>query len=438
MARVTKIAGTAEPEQWTTVDFRRDQQWSEILRGIGIDIRTGGELILQRLIQFYPEILPWDQLEDSGSQRQKSQNEVCVVCQEASSANTDILLIERTGGGEGRFVIVETKLSDNGEIHREILGQVIEYAANLASTETRETLEQKANGYWRGRPVEFGRDFELALTKAFPEDRDEIWSSAIVNLNKGRVRILIVADNLPADLRLAVTFFPPSVLLSAIEVQPHVLTAGNNDLVLTGVLSASASGADKAHAAKERFLNGIKISLAHVHLMPGGFIVSAGIDRSSTAATNPGRSFEEHLKALGAESVPGQVLAMLKETTDRTHGRVYVGRAGWLTFFWWNLPGLYVREKDASLEMQFWPFGPVGKELADKAREMFLDRFGDELQPGQGGAYLNFLPVRQDSNLEMAKARVRKLELLYDALQNLRREHDANRTPPQAPDDERG
>jgi hypothetical protein len=433
MARVVKLSGAEKAERLQTMEFRRDDRWGEILRTIGEDAATDGELILQRLIQHYPEILPWDELEDSGAQLEHANDGVCVVCQEIGSADTDILLVERTVKGEGRFVVVETKLGDNKEIRRKVVGQVIEYAARLASAETLETLKQRADQYWKGRPSNFGRDFEAAMESAFGEHRDEIWESAFCNLRKGVVRLLIVGDTLPEDLKLAVTFFPPSMLLSAIEIQPHASIGLHNELVVTAVGSASAKGAEEARLAEQRFFKGMRISLAQVHMTPDGLIVSEAIDRSRISTTGGGRPYEEHLKALGAETVPGQVLAMLKDKTDETHGRIYAGKAGWLTFFWWNLPGLYAREKDRNLEMQFWPAGPAGTELGENARKLFLDRFGSELQPDRHGAYLNFLPITKYSEIHNGEARVRKLAGLYDELQALRQAHEANAAPPKEP-----
>jgi len=419
MARAIQIDGTGKVGRLPKMDFRRDGRWTEILGGIGLVATDDGELILQRLIQLYPDILPWDELEDSGAQPNGTDDGVCVVCQEAFSAETDVLLVERTKAGEGRLVIVETKLQDNDEIRRKVIGQVIEYAARLASVETAETLRQKASEYWRRRPPKFSGEFEAAMASAFGEHWEEIWNSAFLNLRKGIVRLLIVCDKLPDDLRLIVTFLPPSMLLSAIEVQPHASIARHNEITITGLHTASAKGAEQARLAEQRFFNGMRISLAQVHMTPDGLIVSEAIDRSKISTTGGGRPYEEHLKALGAESVPGRVLAMLKEKTDQTLGRIYSGKAGWLTFFWGNLKGLYAREKDGNLEMQFWPAGTVGTEVGEKARELSVDCLHGELQHDQHGAYLNFLPITKDIDIHKGEERVRKLEGLYKKLQAL-------------------
>jgi hypothetical protein len=125
---------------------------------------------------------------------------------------------------------------------------------------------------------------------------------------------------------------------------------------------------------------------------------------------------------------------MLKDKANQTHGRIYRGKAGWISFLWWKRPGLYAREKDGSLEMQFWPSGPVGMELGEKARELFVDCFQGDIQLDQRGAYLNFLPITKDSNIRAGEARVRKLEDLYEKLNALRKTQEPDSAPPQLPD----
>jgi hypothetical protein len=166
----------------------------------------------------------------------------------------------------------------------------------------------------------------------------------------------------------------------------------------------------------------------------GRLFVAEAIDRSRNATVGGGRPYEDHLKALGTGSVPGRVLAMLKDKANQTHGRIYRGKAGWISFLWWKRPGLYAREKDGSLEMQFWPSGPVGMELGEKARELFVDCFQGDIQLDQRGAYLNFLPITKDSNIRAGEARVRKLEDLYEKLNALRKTQEPDSAPPQLPD----
>ena len=67
MGRVIQMDGTGKAEHWQTMEFRREGRWSEVLGGIGVGPRADGELVLQRLIQLYPDILPWDELEDAGA-----------------------------------------------------------------------------------------------------------------------------------------------------------------------------------------------------------------------------------------------------------------------------------------------------------------------------------------------------------------------------------
>jgi hypothetical protein len=123
---------------------------------------------------------------------------------------------------------------------------------------------------------------------------------------------------------------------------------------------------------------------------------------------------------------------MLKEKAIATNGYV-APRKGCLTFGWWNLPGLYALENGGALCIQFWPFGPVGKEqLRPASKELFLKHFRDE-PPHEHGAYLDLPPIMRDTDRDKAEDLVLRLEVLYQELQALRRKHGANTPTPQDP-----
>ncbi len=112
--------------------------------------------------------------------------------------------------------LVEVKRSSDTRIRREVVGQMLDYAANAVL-------------YW---PIEQIRArFEAGA--AVPEqvlagfldpgvDPDQFWEQVKVNLRAGKVRLLFVADEIPAELQRVVEFLneqmnPAEVL--AVEIR---------------------------------------------------------------------------------------------------------------------------------------------------------------------------------------------------------------------------
>ena len=118
-------------------------------------------------------------------------------------------------------VLVEVKRASDTRIRREVVGQMMDYAANGVA-------------YW---PIEqirasFEREYEeqgidpaIQISQFLGEDTDEesFWGQVEANLRAGRIRMLFVADQIPSELARIVEFLNehmgPEVL--AVEIQPY-------------------------------------------------------------------------------------------------------------------------------------------------------------------------------------------------------------------------
>jgi hypothetical protein len=128
--------------------------------------------------------------------------------------------------GDGVPVLVEVKRATDTRARREVVAQMLDYAANGVA-------------YW---PVDqLIEAFSATVTKAGgePEQRlaeflddkapDSFWRQVDANLRSGRVRMVFVADRIPQELRRIVEFLneqmrPAEVL--AIEVAQYTATGG--------------------------------------------------------------------------------------------------------------------------------------------------------------------------------------------------------------------
>ena len=139
----------------------------------------------------------------------------------ASSAESTMSLDHLFVDGRGIPVLVEVKRSTDTRIRREVVGQLLDYAANAVRN-------------WPAGSLR--RDFESQFTSPAQADErlaqigsdrtpDEFWGAVDDNLADGRLRLIIVADRLPAGLVRIIEFLNeqmrPAEFLG-VEVAQHV------------------------------------------------------------------------------------------------------------------------------------------------------------------------------------------------------------------------
>jgi hypothetical protein len=155
------------------------------------------ETALQEAIKRSPEVIPIADLDLS---------QVVVVGRETSvpAGAIDLLLID----AEGQVIIVETKLSRNPELRRQVVAQVLDYGASLWRTApTLKDFENLVLRYWRSDACEDERvkdatSLRQGVEPIFGELCEEDWSydefeaSLAENLANGQHVLLVVASGL--------------------------------------------------------------------------------------------------------------------------------------------------------------------------------------------------------------------------------------------------
>lgn len=173
---------------------------------------------LQELIAKYPGVLPGAQIDPSAPRRWLLvDREVGLPSEDDGGRrwSVDHLFLDQ----EAIPTLVEVKRSDDTRIRREVVGQLLEYAANATaywpSGAIRETFE--ANCTHHGLEPET----ELLGFLQGEADPDGFWRQADENLRAGKVRLLFVADSISAELQRIIDFLaehmdPPEVPRRAI------------------------------------------------------------------------------------------------------------------------------------------------------------------------------------------------------------------------------
>jgi len=190
----------------------------------GIFLQRGGELVdmqpagfvtedvLQALLEEHAVLLAGDQIVGSGVPRRFLLVRREAVIPDAPGAtgrwSVDHLFIDQ----DAVPTLVEVKRSENTQIRREIVGQMLDYAANAVVHWPDGTLEDHfaaTHGPGDGDVLEVLRAFLEIGDLPIEEATDRIkawWQQAEANLRAARLRLLFVADVIPPELRRIIEF----------------------------------------------------------------------------------------------------------------------------------------------------------------------------------------------------------------------------------------
>lgn len=188
------------------------------------------ERLLQELLAKYPSVLAGDQM--SGSVPVKwllVSREAGVPDKEGGSDrwSLDHVFIDQNGIP----TLVEVKRSSDTRIRREVIGQMLDYAANAVLYWPVETIRLRFEETCKERELEpsmvvaefIGVSDATGGEKALAE----FWEKVETNLRAGKIRLIFAADEIPPELKRVVEFLneqmnPAEVL--AIEIRQYVGT----------------------------------------------------------------------------------------------------------------------------------------------------------------------------------------------------------------------
>lgn len=180
------------------------------------------EELFQRLLGDHPALL--EQVAGPEGRLLLVQREAPVPEMKDSAGrwSLDHLFLDRSGVP----VLVEVKRATDSRIRREVVAQMLDYAANgVAYWPIEQIIAAR-----RSTAVSAGEDADATLSE-FLEDADPeaYWRQVEANLRSGRVRMVFVADEIPKELRRIVEFLneqmrPAEVL--ALEVEQYATPEG--------------------------------------------------------------------------------------------------------------------------------------------------------------------------------------------------------------------
>ena len=189
------------------------------------------EDVLQRLLERYPDLLAGEQVDPEDPRRWlliKREAGIEHRGDDAHAWRLDHLFLDQ----DGVPTLVETKIAENPELRRKVVGQMLDYAANICEawsverirTEFESTCEQAdrpSDDTLREHLTSEDADGDLIDDEAI----ERFWMSVKTNLEAGRLRLVFVADHIPSSLLRIVEFLngqmdPCEVL--AIELRQYL------------------------------------------------------------------------------------------------------------------------------------------------------------------------------------------------------------------------
>jgi hypothetical protein len=107
---------------------------------------------------------------------------------------------------KGILTLVETKLFQNPESRREVIGQIIEYAANATESWAGGGARQKATEFWSNQ--DSPKELDEILREEFGGELDieDFWRKVEENLRNGRIRLIIATDELRPEIRRMIEY----------------------------------------------------------------------------------------------------------------------------------------------------------------------------------------------------------------------------------------
>ncbi len=206
----------------------------------------------QLLLEQYPELLSGDLIDPEHPRRWVLVSREIPVPGEVDGSgwwSADHLFLDQ----DGVPTIVEVKRQTDTRLRREVVAQMLDYAANGTAYWTAESIRSAFEATCNKK----GRDPDQEIQERIgPElDISRFWAQVKTNLEAQKVRLLFVADVIPRELRRIVEFLnrqmnPAEVL--ALELRQY---AGDNGLrTLAPTLFGQTEGArvQKSGAASGR------------------------------------------------------------------------------------------------------------------------------------------------------------------------------------------
>lgn len=186
------------------------------------------------LVEDHPKLLPAEEILGLEEDEIRDQPAFLVLKREAgvNAGSIDLLLVDQNAIP----TVVEAKLGDNREIRRKVIGQGLEYIANLSIRQAKDIWEE-ARVYYAEKQKELSTVFQ----EFHPEGNEIAFLEKLdKSLRDGRIQLIILADKLPLETRRVIEFLNKhsELLIFGVEVQKTAV-GKNSKIYIVDVVGPS-------------------------------------------------------------------------------------------------------------------------------------------------------------------------------------------------------
>jgi hypothetical protein len=308
---------------------------------------------LENLLAKSPDLLPAEE----GQQQIVFFRQQVTLGQNAA----DLVGVDAQGG----ITIIECKLHSNPESRREVVGQILEYSAQLCGMEFEEF-----SAIMKPKSDDNGTLIDAVQGKAEPDWSEADFRSGVQKaLADGQFRQVIAISGVNDELKGIVEYVNTHGRFQLEILELHTLCHGDDEMLTL-----------------ETYAPDVK---------PPATLTFKG----------------EMGKLVG--DVPKRILKLLREEAEATGGSIREGDPAqiYLTIKFWGIAGLSAKAEQGALRLGFCATDAVGKALKDQATELFHNTF-----PGVDFRFW----VTKDSELEEATRLVGRMRVFYENLHRLK------------------
>lgn len=157
----------------------------------------------QELLENYPKLISGSQINPDNPRKWLLISREFGVPDEEFGSNKwslDHLFIDQ----DGIPTLVEVKRSTDTRIRREVVGQMLDYAANAVTYWSLTEIRNKFEKYCETKNI----DPEITVQELIDETEDveKFWETVDLNLKAGKIRMLFIADKIPKELQRIIEF----------------------------------------------------------------------------------------------------------------------------------------------------------------------------------------------------------------------------------------
>jgi len=214
-----------------------------------------GEVTLHEYLIKFPDVIPGEQIDpDDPVKLLPIRSEAGVT-----AGSMDVLMVDQNGV----LTVFEAKLIDNREIRRSVMAQGLEYLAHLAAEWDAARVINEGKAFYAGRGGELLAAAQQKLDTEEPFEQlcqarlglevEELADRITRSLADGRLRLIIVADEIPSTLRTVLEFLNEAASFDVFGLEVRLFAENADHQLLVPHLVGGTARAQQKQGPRGRW-----------------------------------------------------------------------------------------------------------------------------------------------------------------------------------------